>query len=210
MIYQETGGNWSLHGTQTNGASIYGDSKARSIDFNEEGNIIGVGAFEEGSVKLYEYTSGSWTQIGETRDYNDKFGISIALSASGNIYAAAEPEYNPPGLSNAGRILIIGSHGVSISSSGTIISDSSTTFNPGTNAYLSATNSASIPDLDANNIKDFLEVPNINISGQPQSDLCSSKYKLVIYSYGHIRCYIVYLPVANRNICYCYNLDKYF
>ena len=169
MIYQETGGNWSIHGTQTNGASIYGDSKARSIDFNEEGNMIGVVAFGEGSVRLYEYTSGSWTQKGETRDYDDKFGISIALSASGNTYVAAAPLYDPPGLSNAGRILIIGGNGLSISSSGTIISDSNTTFTPGTNAYLSATNSASIPDIDLNNTKDFLEVPAINISGQPQS-----------------------------------------
>ena len=169
LIYEETGGNWSIHVTQTNGASIYGDSKARSIDFNEEGNIIGVGAFGEGSVRLYEYTSGSWTQKGETRDYDDKFGISIALSASGNTYAAAAPLYDPPGLSNAGRILIIGGNGLSISSSGTIISDSNTTFTPGTNAYLSATNSASIPDIDLNNTKDFLEVPAINISGQPQS-----------------------------------------
>ena len=42
-IYQESGGSWSVHGTQSNSASIYGDSYSGSaIDFNEQGNIIGV------------------------------------------------------------------------------------------------------------------------------------------------------------------------
>ena len=45
LIYQENSGTWSLHGTLTNNASIYGDSySGSSIDFNEQGNIIAVGA----------------------------------------------------------------------------------------------------------------------------------------------------------------------
>ena len=91
------------------------------------------------------------------------------MSASGNIYAAAEPNFDPPGLSNAGRILVIGQQ-LSVSASGTVISDvSGTNFTPGTNAYLSPTSVASITDANNNNVKDFLEPPEISISGQPQS-----------------------------------------
>ena len=75
------------------------------------------------------------------------------------------PDYDPPGLSNAGRILVIGQQ-LSVSASGTVISDASgTNFTPGTNAYLSTTSVASITDADSNNVKDFLEPPEISITG---------------------------------------------
>ena len=89
-----------------------------------------------GSVKLYEFTSGTWTQI-SNHDFNDEFGASIALSASGNIYAASEPYFDPPGLSNAGRILILGNE-ISVSASGTVVSDAAgTIYNQGVNLYRS-------------------------------------------------------------------------
>ena len=72
------------------------------------------------------------SQKGSYLDKNNSFGASIALSASGNIYAASMPDYDPPGLSNAGRILVIGQQ-LSVSASGTVISDASgTNFTPGT------------------------------------------------------------------------------
>ena len=78
-------------------------------------------------------------------------------------------DYDPPGLNNAGRILVIGQQ-LSVSASGTVISDASgTNFTPGSNAYLSPTSVASITDANSNNVKDFLEPPEISISGQPQS-----------------------------------------
>ena len=100
-----------------------------------------------------------------------QFGASLALSASGNIYAASEPYFDPPGFNDAGRILILGEQ-ISVSASGTVVSDpNGNTFTPGSNAYLSPTNAATIPDLDANSVKDFLEVPAITISAQPSSTI---------------------------------------
>ena len=108
---------------------------------------------------------------GDTRDYDDHFGASLALSASGNIYAASEPYFDPPGLSDAGRILILGGQ-MSVSASGTVVSDpNGNTFTPGSNAYLSPTNPTAIPDVDSNSVKDFLEVPAITISAQPSSTI---------------------------------------
>ena len=73
------------------------------------------------------------------------------------------------GLVTQVEILVIGQQ-LSVSASGTVISDASgTNFTPGTNAYLSTTSVASITDADSNNVKDFLEAVNINISNQPQS-----------------------------------------
>ena len=122
-----------------------------------------------GRVYFYEYNGSTWSEKGSYLDMNDDFGSSLALSASGNIYAAAEPNYDPPGLSNAGRILVIGQQ-LSVSASGTVITDASgTNFTPGTNAYLSPTSVASITDANGNNVKDFLEVPQITITGQPSA-----------------------------------------
>ncbi|MEL0311743.1 MAG: hypothetical protein VW970_06730, partial [Candidatus Poseidoniales archaeon] len=158
FIYGESGGTWSQLGDNYSGSSsIYQNATyfGASIDFNESGNLLGVGQMDR--VYFYEYNGSTWSQKGSYLDKNYEFGRSLALSASGNIYAAAMPTYDPPSLSNAGRILVIGEQ-YSISASGTIIADpNGNSFTPGTNAYLSATNSASIPDLDSNNIKDFLE-----------------------------------------------------
>ena len=162
----------NMEPTRTNGSgssSIYNSNSyfGASIDFNERGNLLGVGTRDR--VYFYEYNGSTWSQKGSYLDKNYEFGRSLALSASGNIYAAAMPTYDPPSLSNAGRILVIGEQ-YSISASGTVLADPNGNSQfPGTNAYLSATNSASIPDLDSNNIKDFLEAPEITISGQPQS-----------------------------------------
>ena len=168
FIYGESGGTWSQLGTNGSGSSsIYNSNSyfGASIDFNERGNLLGVGTRDR--VYFYEYNGSTWSQKGSYLDKNNSFGASIALSASGNIYAASMPDYDPPGLSNAGRILVIGQQ-LSVSASGTVISDASgTNFTPGTNAYLSTTSVASITDADSNNVKDFLEVPQITITGQP-------------------------------------------
>ena len=170
FIYGESGGTWSQLGTNGSGSSsIYNSNSyfGASIDFNERGNLLGVGTRDR--VYFYEYNGSTWSQKGSYLDKNNSFGASIALSASGNIYAASMPDYDPPGLSNAGRILVIGQQ-LSVSASGTVISDASgTNFTPGTNAYLSTTSVASITDADSNNVKDFLEAVNVNISNQPQS-----------------------------------------
>ena len=165
FIYGESGGTWSQLGTNASGSSsIYQGVTyfGASIDFNERGNLLGIGTRDR--VYFYEYNGSTWSQKGSYLDKNYSFGASIALSASGNIYAASMHDYDPPGLSNAGRILVIGQQ-LSVSASGTVISDASgTNFTPGTNAYLS-TSVASITDANNNNVKDFLEPPEISITG---------------------------------------------
>ena len=163
FIYGESGGTWSQLGTNGSGSSSIYNSNGyfgASIDFNEQGNLLGVGNRDR--VYFYEYNGSTWSQKGSYLDKNYSFGASIALSASGNIYAASMHDYDPPGLSNAGRILVIGQQ-LSVSASGTVISDASgTNFTPGNNAYLSPTSVASITDADSNNVKDFLEAVNVN------------------------------------------------
>ena len=66
------------------------------------------------------------------------------------------------GLSDPDNNGVLGNGAVVVDGQGRVTTDTnSTTFTVGNNAYLSATNSASILDLDSNNTKDFLELPNI-------------------------------------------------
>jgi hypothetical protein len=166
-IYGESGGVWSQLATnQSGGSSIYNSNGVfgAAIDFNEKGNILGIGSNDR--VYLYEYSSGTWTQKGAYTDHNNSYGRSLALSASGNVYAASKTDWDVP-FTNNGKVIIIGDM-VSISASGTVISDpNGNNYTPGSNAYLSPTNAGAILDLDSNSTKDFLEVPAITISGQP-------------------------------------------
>jgi hypothetical protein len=100
FIYGESGGTWSQLGTNASGSSSINQSLTyfgASIDFNERGNLLGIGSTTR--VYFYEYGGSTWSQKGSYLNKGNDFGRSIALSASGNIYAAAEPNFDPPGLS---------------------------------------------------------------------------------------------------------------
>ena len=91
FIYGESGGTWSQLGDNYSGSSsIYQNATyfGASIDFNESGNLLGVGQMDR--VYFYEYNGSTWSQKGSYLDKNYEFGRSLALSASGNIYAAAD------------------------------------------------------------------------------------------------------------------------
>ena len=71
---------------------------ASSISLSSDGSIVAVGAprndgngSDAGHVRVYEFNSGSWTQLGNDIDgeaTNDWFGKAVSLSANGSILAA--------------------------------------------------------------------------------------------------------------------------
>ena len=86
--------NWTQKGSDIDGAAA-GDGFGSSVSLSADGSIVAIGTeehdFKKGHVRVYEYSSGSWTQKGSDIDgaaYNDQSGRSVSLSNDGkNIVA---------------------------------------------------------------------------------------------------------------------------
>ncbi len=100
-IHQNTSGTWQQIGSQ-----LYGSLEDRfgsSISLNSIGNILAVGASNggpssTGSVTVYQYSGGSWTQIGaELTGLNagDSFGTSVDLNAAGDVLVVGAKTNQP-------------------------------------------------------------------------------------------------------------------
>ena len=91
-VFQWNGTTWIQKGITFYGANIY-DFFGTSVSLNGNGNILTIGASQEGNSGngqcfVYEWTGNSWTQKGPTLigpATGSEFGCSTALSADGNI-----------------------------------------------------------------------------------------------------------------------------
>lgn len=88
-IYTESGGSWSLLGSQISGKAS-GDRFGYASSISSNGNRVAVGAYlnstSRGYVRIYEYSGGTWNQIGsdlEGDSSHDIFGFSVSLSSNG-------------------------------------------------------------------------------------------------------------------------------
>lgn len=96
-VYQYSSGSWTQIGSDVDGESQYSAS-GTSVALSSDGTILAAGAYtnsgsnvNSGSVRVYQYSSGSWTQIGSDIDgelYGENSGISVSLSSDGTILAA--------------------------------------------------------------------------------------------------------------------------
>jgi Flp pilus assembly pilin Flp len=94
-VFQNIAGAWTQIGTSINGEAA-DDSSGYSISLSADGNIVAIGAYANdgngsgsGHVRVYQNTTGVWTQIGNDIDgeaAGDSSGI-VSLSANGNIVA---------------------------------------------------------------------------------------------------------------------------
>ncbi|MFP6618172.1 MAG: hypothetical protein VB877_02420, partial [Pirellulaceae bacterium] len=80
-------------GTDIDGAAA-ADMVGISVDTNADGSVVAVGSAQhdgqKGHVRVYEYSSGSWTQLGLDIDGAaglDQSGISVSLSDDGTKIA---------------------------------------------------------------------------------------------------------------------------
>ena len=129
------------------GADIDGEAAddyfSRSVSMNSAGDRVAIGAYlndgtasNAGHVRVYEYSSGSWSQVqsdidGEAAD--DRSGISVSLSASGDRVAIGA-YYNDGTGSNAGHVRVYDLKPgppimmiTAANSSGTAVADGATT-----------------------------------------------------------------------------------
>jgi len=89
---------WALLGQTINGASS-DDQSGYSVSINAKGDIVAIGARwddpdilrpNSGSTKIYQYTNGSWNQLGQTiygDSGGDESGYSVSINAKGDIVA---------------------------------------------------------------------------------------------------------------------------
>ena len=82
-VYKYTSGNWSQLGSDIDGEAA-GDYSGYSLSLSGDGTIVAIGASRNdgngtmsGNVRVYQYSSGSWAQLGSDIDgeaVNDRRG----------------------------------------------------------------------------------------------------------------------------------------
>jgi len=99
-VYQYQSGTWIQIGQDIDG-EVVGDESGVST-LSSDGTIIAIGGpkndgngYNSGHVRVLEYQSGTWVQIGQDingKSQNDYFGYNISLSGDGTVLAVNAPE----------------------------------------------------------------------------------------------------------------------
>lgn len=110
-VFQFSSGAWTQLGNDIDGESS-GDRFGYSVSLSGDGSKLAVSAFQNdgtgsdaGHVRVFEYSSGSWVQLGNDIDgesSGDYSGISIGLSDDGTIVAIGASN-NDDGGTDAGH-----------------------------------------------------------------------------------------------------------
>ena len=95
-IYELSGGTWSQLGSDIDGEAAY-DQSGSSVSLSSDGTRVAIGApyndgtsSNAGHVKVYEYSGGTWNQLGsdiEGEAADDNSGYSVSLSSDGTRVA---------------------------------------------------------------------------------------------------------------------------
>ena len=94
-VYQFSGSSWTQLGDDIDGEAA-NDFLGFSVSLSSDGLIVAIGAKQYGSdlgyVRVYQFSGGSWTQLGGDIDgeaAGDESGSSVSLSSDGTIVAIA-------------------------------------------------------------------------------------------------------------------------
>ena len=95
-VYEYSSGSWSQLGSDIDGEAAY-DKSGTAVSLSNNGTVVAIGAYyndgngsNSGHVRVYEYSSGSWSQLGSDIDgeaANDQSGKSVSLSSDGTKVA---------------------------------------------------------------------------------------------------------------------------
>ena len=116
-IYEYSGSSWSQLGSDIDGEAT-SDESGWSVSLNSDGDRVAIGAWRNdgtgnaaGHVRIYEYSGGSWSQLGSDIDgeaANDESGYSVSLNSDGDRVAIGAI-YNGVGNSTlSGHVRIYG------------------------------------------------------------------------------------------------------
>jgi hypothetical protein len=114
-VYKFTGTSWSQLGDDIDGDP--GDKAGSSVSLSADGTVVAIGAVRNdnngsgsGNVRIYEYSGGSWSQVGvdiNGQEWNEKSGTSVSLSEDGTMVAIGSPGYAGNGI-DSGRVRVFG------------------------------------------------------------------------------------------------------
>jgi hypothetical protein len=109
-VFQDVSGVWTQLGSDIGGENI-GDYFGSAVSLNSSGNILFAGGLnndgigtDAGHVRVYEYVSNTWLQIGLDIDgeaAGDRFGDYVCSDSTGSKFIAGG-KYNDAGGTNAG------------------------------------------------------------------------------------------------------------
>jgi len=95
-IYKNQSGTWTQLGKDIDG-EVGGDNSGEAVTLSSDGSIVAIGArgnggngSRSGHVRVYQYQSGTWTQLGKDIDGEatfDESGRTVSLSSDGSILA---------------------------------------------------------------------------------------------------------------------------
>jgi hypothetical protein len=95
-VYHFDSTKWVQMGSDIDGESE-GDYSGQSVVLSDDGKIVAIGASynssvfsSAGHVRVFEYTSGNWTQRGKDLDgkwSNGRFGLRVSMSGNGDYLA---------------------------------------------------------------------------------------------------------------------------
>ena len=98
-VYEKVGYAWTQLGGDIDGEAA-SDWSGYSVSLSSDGSIVAIGAYgndgtasNAGHVRVYSYSSGTWTQLGVDieGEYGGGYaGYSVSLSADGSVVAVGE------------------------------------------------------------------------------------------------------------------------
>jgi hypothetical protein len=113
-IYEYSAGSWTQLGADIDGEANW-DQSGYSVSLSSDGTRVAIGAIDNdgtstntGHVRIFEYSAGSWTQLGSDIDgeaAGDLSGWSVSLSSNGTTVAIGAPGNNGNG-TNSGHVRI--------------------------------------------------------------------------------------------------------
>jgi len=113
-VYELNGTGWVQKGADIDGEAA-DDQSGYSVSLNDDGTIVAIGAYgndgngsSSGHVKVYQYITGTWSQIGANIDGEaayDQSGWSVSLNDAGTIVAIGA-KYNNGNGSSSGHVRV--------------------------------------------------------------------------------------------------------
>jgi hypothetical protein len=114
-VYRNNGGVWTKMGADIDGEAG-NDGSGRSIAISSDGNIVAIGtpnngasSSRKGQVRVYQYSSSSWTQIGADIDGGtlyEESGTAVAISSDGTTVAIGAPHYSNGNGNSSGQVRV--------------------------------------------------------------------------------------------------------